>query len=189
MLVGTWLSVLVVCALVGWNVRVKRYEMNKVFRKSLVWKQAVVCTSITAFLAASTPEVHAAPTYGPVFYYYHNDNLGSSNVLTDRSGQLVQHYEYSTFGQTSYQNNSLAYQVSNRYTDQIQDDETGLYYYHARYYDSNLGRFIQPDTIVQSPGNPQTLNRYTYCGNNPINTIDPTGNIFWLIPIIITLLE
>jgi RHS repeat-associated protein len=56
------------------------------------------------------------------------------------------------------------------------DDESGLYYYGARYYDPKLGRFITPDTIVQAPSNPQTLNRYTYCNNNPVNLIDPTGH-------------
>lgn len=56
------------------------------------------------------------------------------------------------------------------------DDETGLYYYGARYYSPKLGRFITPDTIVQSPGDPQTFNRYAYCGGNPVNRIDPSGH-------------
>ncbi|MEM5795044.1 MAG: RHS repeat-associated core domain-containing protein, partial [Bacillota bacterium] len=47
------------------------------------------------------------------------------------------------------------------------DSETGLYYYGARYYDPAIGRFISPDSIVQSPGDPQSLNRYSYCRNNP----------------------
>jgi RHS repeat-associated protein len=55
-------------------------------------------------------------------------------------------------------------------------DGTGLYYYGARYYDASIGRFISADTIVQSPGNPQTLNRYSYCLNNPLAYIDPTGH-------------
>ena len=47
----------------------------------------------------------------------------------------------------------------------------------ARYYDPVLGRFITPDTIVQAPYDPQTLNRYAYCRNNPVKYIDPTGHI------------
>ncbi|MFH0732297.1 MAG: RHS repeat-associated core domain-containing protein [Candidatus Omnitrophota bacterium] len=60
------------------------------------------------------------------------------------------------------------------------DCTTGLYYYGARYYDPELGRFTQADTIVPEPGNPQSFNRYSYCDNNPINYTDPTGhkNIF-----------
>src|SRR6185312_11490226 len=164
--------------MVGRGIRMKRYEIKKSFHRSILWKQLITLVSISAFLWASTPEVHAAPTYSPVFYYYHNDNLGSSNVLTDRSGQMVQHYEYTTFGSSSYQNNTSAYQVSNRYTGQICDNETGLYYYGARYYDPQLGRFIQSDTLVPSTTAPQTLNRYSYCDNNPYKYVDPTGHFF-----------
>jgi RHS repeat-associated protein len=54
-------------------------------------------------------------------------------------------------------------------------DTTGLYYYNARYYDPQIGRFISPDTIVPNPTNPQSLNRYSYCLNNPLKYIDPSG--------------
>jgi RHS repeat-associated protein len=56
-------------------------------------------------------------------------------------------------------------------------DDTGLYYYGARYYDPTIGRFISPDSIVQSPNNPQSLNRYSYCLNNPLRYTDPTGQL------------
>lgn len=55
-------------------------------------------------------------------------------------------------------------------------DSTGLYYYGARYYDSTIGRFISADTIVPNPANPQSLNRYSYCLNNPLKYIDPSGH-------------
>jgi len=54
-------------------------------------------------------------------------------------------------------------------------DGTDLYYYGARYYDPTIGRFISPDSIVQNPANPQTLNRYSYCLNNPLKYVDPSG--------------
>jgi RHS repeat-associated protein len=54
-------------------------------------------------------------------------------------------------------------------------DGTGLYYYNARYYDPTIGRFISPDTVIQNPANPQCLNRYTYCLNNPLKYNDPSG--------------
>jgi RHS repeat-associated protein len=63
-----------------------------------------------------------------------------------------------------------------RYTGQRWEDAIGLYFYNARWYDPTLGRFIQPDTIVPQPGNPQDLNRYTYAGNNPITYNDPSGH-------------
>jgi RHS repeat-associated protein len=54
-------------------------------------------------------------------------------------------------------------------------DSTGLYYYNARYYDPQIGRFISPDTIIPNPANPQSFNRYNYCLNNPLKYVDPSG--------------
>jgi RHS repeat-associated protein len=56
-------------------------------------------------------------------------------------------------------------------------DNTGLYYYGARYYDASIGRFISADTVVQNFGNPQTLNRYSYVANNPLKYTDPSGQM------------
>ncbi|RMD64559.1 DUF2380 domain-containing protein, partial [Candidatus Parcubacteria bacterium] len=56
-----------------------------------------------------------------------------------------------------------------------EDATIGLYFYRARYYDPALGRFVQPDTIVPNPSNPQDLNRYSYVRNNPVRYTDPTG--------------
>ncbi|MFH1382345.1 MAG: RHS repeat-associated core domain-containing protein, partial [Chloroflexota bacterium] len=56
-------------------------------------------------------------------------------------------------------------------------DDTGLYYYGARYYDPTIGRFISPDTVVQNFANPQSLNRYSYVFNNPLKYTDPSGLI------------
>jgi RHS repeat-associated protein len=63
-----------------------------------------------------------------------------------------------------------------RFTDQELDAENGLYNYNARLYDPFIGRFISPDMIVPDPYNPQSLNRYTYCLNNPLIYIDPSGH-------------
>ncbi|MHB8525864.1 MAG: RHS repeat-associated core domain-containing protein [Candidatus Acidiferrales bacterium] len=56
-----------------------------------------------------------------------------------------------------------------------QDQETGLYYAMARYYNPRLGRFMTPDPLMGDIRNPQTLNRYAYVANNPLNLIDPSG--------------
>jgi RHS repeat-associated protein len=136
---------------------------------------------IVAFFLAVTPTNVQAVQCSPVFWYYHNDNLGSSNVLTDRQGNPVKHYEYYAFGKDRYTDATCPlFNVSSLYTGQILDDDTGLYYYNARYYDPELGRFIQADSIVPSPGDPQTLNRYSYVRNNPLKYTDPTGHgNFW----------
>ncbi|MFA5252667.1 MAG: RHS repeat-associated core domain-containing protein, partial [Phycisphaerae bacterium] len=100
--------------------------------------------------------------------------------MTDADGDLVQHYGYMPFGDERYQNNTQAFSVTNRYTGQQLDEETGLYFYGSRYYDAELGRFIQPDTIVQDASS-QSLNRYTYCVNNPLKFTDPTGHFISLV--------
>lgn len=50
---------------------------------------------------------------------------------------------------------------------------------NARYYDPELGRFIQPDTVIQDLSNPQSYNRYSYCVNDPLRYTDPTGLDYW----------
>ncbi|MBW2046567.1 MAG: hypothetical protein JRI96_17110, partial [Deltaproteobacteria bacterium] len=110
---------------------------------------------------------------GSTASYYHSDHLGSSNVVTDENGAKVALYEYKPYGSFS---SSIEYQessISHYFTGQELDSSTGLYYYGARYYDAELGRFTQPDSIVQAPYDPQTLNRYSYCRNNPVNLVDP----------------
>jgi RHS repeat-associated protein len=102
--------------------------------------------------------------------------MGSSNIITDRSGALADHYENTAFGKERYNEGTPAFALSHRFTGQILDEDTGLYYFNARYYDAELGRFIQPDTIVPDPGNPQSLNRYSYCNNNPLAYVDPSGH-------------
>ena len=99
--------------------------------------------------------------------------------MTDRDGNVVRHYEYSPFGNETYAADNAGYSAydspSNRYTGQIFDSETGLYYYNARFYDAELARFIQADTVLPTQTS-QGLNRYTYCENNPLKYVDPSGH-------------
>ena len=116
--------------------------------------------------------------------YYLPDHLGGTNVLTDKTGVKKEVMEYEPFGTFSrHDKYGTGAEVAQFYfTGQKFDEESGLYYYNARYYDPGLGRFITADTIVQDPeGNPQTFNRYSYTGNNPVNYTDPTGHFFGFI--------
>ncbi len=108
--------------------------------------------------------------------YYHPDELHSTAVETDASGNPYQHYEYSAFGQNRYTSSSTAFPVSRRYTSQVLDEETGLYFYGSRYYDPQLGRFIQADTIIAHEFDPQSYDRYAYARDNPLRYVDPTGH-------------
>jgi RHS repeat-associated protein len=123
----------------------------------------------------------------PTISYYHSDHLGSSSVITDQSGQQVAHYEYSPYGAITVNElaNGQTGQPANYYFTGKELDATGLYFYGARYYDPEIGRFITADTIVQAPYDPQSLNRYAYCRNNPLNYVDPSGHWFWGVVIFI----
>jgi RHS repeat-associated protein len=111
-----------------------------------------------------------------VLQYYHPDHLTSSSIQTDSTGAVIQHYEYSAFGQSRYTQSSTAFPVSRRYTRQILDEDSGLYFYNARYFDPQLARFVEADTFIPDFGDPQSWNRYTYVLNNPLRFTDPDGN-------------
>ncbi|HQK15695.1 MAG TPA: RHS repeat-associated core domain-containing protein [Anaerolineae bacterium] len=104
--------------------------------------------------------------------YLHADHLGSASLSTNASGGKVSEMRYYPYGETR----SGAIATDRRYTGQRQEIGLGLYDYNARSYDPSLGRFIQADTIVPSPANPQSLNRYAYALNNPLRYTDPTGH-------------
>jgi len=109
--------------------------------------------------------------------FYHPNHLGSASVITEQNGNRKEKMEYFPFGTyreaIDYDTNFP--DVFYTFTGQEEDDELGLYNYKARLYDPVLGRFISPDRIVQAPENPQSLNRYSYCLNNPLIYTDPSG--------------
>jgi RHS repeat-associated protein len=121
----------------------------------------------------------------PTISYYHSDHLGSSSVITDQTGAQVAHFEYTPYGALALTEPSTPNPVPRYLFTGKELDATGLYFYGARYYDPEIGRFITADTIVQAPYDPQSLNRYAYCRNNPLNYVDPTGHWFWAICIAI----
>ncbi len=112
---------------------------------------------------------------------YHPDHLGSTWMVTDLNGAIKEKNEYYPFGTYRPSPESFDYDPSfpdvfYTFTGQEEDGEVGLYNYGARLYDPVLGRFISPDSLVPDHTDPQSLNRYSYCVNNPLIYIDPTGN-------------
>jgi RHS repeat-associated protein len=115
-------------------------------------------------VAAITPAVDGATLTA---VYYHHDVMGSTVAVTvaGTSG-ASEAYTYSDFGAPG-----AGTWATYRYAGYRYDNETGLYYVHARYYNPNLGRFLQTDPAGLQGG----TNLYAYVGNDPINLIDPTG--------------
>ncbi len=96
-------------------------------------------------------------------HYLFADHLGSTNVTYNTANSSSTAQRYYPWGSVR-PGPTNALPTGYTFTGQL-DSGLGLMYYGARHYDGALGRFIQPDTIVPSPGDPQSLNRYSYVGN------------------------
>jgi len=105
--------------------------------------------------------------------YFSNDHLGSTSLITNQAGSLVENTTYDPWGEIKSGGTKSKF----LYTGQEKDSETNLNYYGARYYDSHIRRFTQPDDVIQNIYNPQGLNRYSYVWNNPLRYTDPSGRV------------
>ena len=124
-------------------------------------------------------------------YYYHPDHLGSAQLVTDYEGNEYQRIEYTPYGELWVEkktaNEKDMRYLPYKFTAKEQDEETGLYYYGARYLDAKYSRWLSADPAVGeyvskdydglSGGvfNPVNSNLYHYAGNNPITYSDPDG--------------
>ena len=107
-------------------------------------------------------------------HYYHYDALGSCVAMTNSAGNVTQLYEYSVYGQVAASDADHPNRFM--FTGREFDKDTGLYYYRARYYHPEIGRFLQTDPIGYGDG----MNWYAYCGNSPVISVDPMG-LFMLV--------
>ncbi len=122
----------------------------------------------------------------PTTSYTATDMLGSPRVITDANGQVISRRDFMAFGEeiaadvggrTTANKYGQSDSVRQRFTGYQKDDETGLDFAEARYYNGNHGRFTAVDPLLASgqSTNPQTFNRYVYSMNRPLNHTDPTG--------------
>jgi len=117
--------------------------------------------------------------------YLHKDHLGSTISVTDKVGSVVQQFTYDPWGkqtkiyqQTSFLDLTFNQPTNRGYTGHEHIDGLDIVHMNGRIYDANIGRFMQADPNIQSPGNFQNYNRYSYVLNNPLSLTDPSGFFF-----------
>ena len=109
------------------------------------------------------------------YQYYTQNAHGDVVNLTDSTGAITKSYKYDAFGVE--QNVDDADDNAFRYCGEYYDSESGTIYLRARYYDPTIGRFISRDSVTGENTDPLSLNLYTYCHNNPILGVDPSGHL------------
>ena len=119
--------------------------------------------------------------------YYRFNGHGDVIALANSSGAIIKRYKYDSFGVE--ENPGIFDTNVFRYCGEYYDIETKTIYLRARYYDAETGRFTQQDGWSYAvPGFLLSLNLYTYCWNNPVNNIDPSGHWSWSKALGITLI-
>ena len=133
-------------------------------------------------------------------YFYHSDHLGSASLITDENGNEYQRLEYTPYGEVWVDKYSQIQEstalLPYKFTGKERDEETGLYYYGARYLDPQTSVWLSTDPALgeyipqagkdnsQLPGlggvfNTTNCHLYHYAGNNPVRYTDPTGAFDW----------
>ena len=106
------------------------------------------------------------------------DNIGSILSVIDEEGRSVFDASYDAWGRQTVTKNEIG--LRRGYTGHEMLNEFGIINMNGRLYDPLLGRFFSPDNYVQAPDNSQSFNRYSYCLNNPLKYVDPSGESFAL---------
>jgi RHS repeat-associated protein len=142
-------------------------------------------TTGTTLVSATTTTSSTTPTtkVRPETYYYHSDHLGSTSWVTDQNGRVHEHVDYFPYGAVWRDPRSDSDRGPTKtqaflFTSKELDEETGLYYFGARYYDARRAKWINPDPAmleIAGGGNPIGLSTYAYAFNNPSRYVDPDG--------------
>ena len=125
-----------------------------------------------------------AVNYNGNYYYYLRNAQSDIVKLIDKTGATVVEYRYDSWGKLLSTSGSLASTLGKnnpfRYRGYVFDEETGFYYVSSRYYDPEIGRFINADDIAYLGMRGLTsYNLFAYCGNNPVMGYDPYGTFDW----------
>ncbi|MBE6788053.1 MAG: hypothetical protein E7539_00110 [Ruminococcaceae bacterium] len=129
-------------------------------------------------------------------YYFHKNLQGDIIAIADKDGDIVARYTYDAWGKPISVTDGDGNQVNSvhianinpfRYRGYYYDVETGLYYVSSRYYNPEIGRFLNSDetSYIYADGINYGVNLFAYCENNPVNMYDPNGTIALLTCVII----
>lgn len=110
--------------------------------------------------------------YENLQFFYHPDHLGSSSFITNLEGEVVQHIEYVPFGEVFIEERNSVWNTPYLFNAKEFDEETGMYYYGARYYEPRLSLWMSTDPMEEKYPDYST---YIYAAQNPIAYSDPTG--------------
>ena len=110
--------------------------------------------------------------YEKMQFYYHPDHLGSSSYITNLDGEVSQHIEYVPFGEVFIEERNNTWNTPYLFNAKEFDEETGMYYYGARYYEPRLSLWVSTDPLGETAPH---ITVYCYTANNPTILIDPDG--------------
>jgi RHS repeat-associated protein len=144
-----------------------------------------VYSGSTLLATIDQPLPNGIATGTPITRYVHPDNLGSTNVTSDISGNLAQSFDYAPYGSVLANTNTGSTTAARQYIGQYYDAGTSLSYLNNRYYNSSQGQFLSEDPVFfsdprrQNLPDPQSLNSYSYSEDNPIIKEDPSGRQYY----------
>ena len=121
---------------------------------------------------AANDNFHDKDNYEKMQFYYHPDHLGSSSYITNLDGEVSQHIEYVPFGEVFIEERNNTWNTPYLFNSKEFDEETGMYYYGARYYEPRLSLWMSVDPLECK--HPE-ISTYCQANNNPIKYIDPDG--------------
>ena len=110
--------------------------------------------------------------YEKIQFYYHPDHLGSSSYITNLDGEVSQHIEYVPFGEVFIEERNNTWNTPYLFNAKEFDEETGMYYYGARYYEPRLSLWMSTDPKAEKF---PKMSPYAFSNNNPIFYVDIDG--------------
>ena len=154
----------------GYTAEVTNYQYD---RQNVIL-ETDASSNITARYIRGINYIAKTDAQSSLTYFLYNGH-GDVVQTVDEAGTIKNQYDYDIWGNPTLTVETTPNAI--RYAGEFLDNETGLYYLRARYYDPYTGRFITEDSYWGEDENPLSLNRYTYCENDPIQYVDPTGHL------------